>query len=105
MRGHRLATSRTEPALSPPIAVKIARRAASMSKPTTGCPASISRAANALPISPSPTIPTGASALMIATLLPTLLRFDPGRLGIRRPAHDLALDKGAELLARHRGYE
>src|SRR5215471_7630899 len=55
-----LARSPTDCAGRPPMSARRALRAGSISKPVTEMPASISRRAYTSPISPSPTMPTGA---------------------------------------------
>src|SRR5215218_3281692 len=99
----RATTSRTDVATMPPLALNIPHLTGSISKPTSGIFASIIRADSAMPIRPRPTIPTGASALMMRPPCQRLFGFDAGGLGIRGPARDLAGDEGAEFSWRHGG--
>src|ERR1022692_1516928 len=80
----------------PPVALSLSHLAASISKPIKDILAPIRRSANALPIRPSPMIPTGALGCM-------LFGFDAGGPGIRRPSDDLAADEGTEFIRCHRG--
>ena len=62
-----------------------------------GIPASISRADSAVPIRPSPIIPTDALGVMGASAYPRLLRLDAGSLGIRRPTDDFAANEARRI--------
>src|ERR1700692_4349064 len=99
----RPATSRTEVATRPPVAFSFSRLVGSISKPINGTSAPIRRADNAVPINPSPMIPTGIFGCMRSPLsISRLFRFDAGGFGIRSPSRDLAADEGAEFVRTHR---
>src|SRR6267378_437047 len=88
----------------PPVAFSFSRRVGSISKPISCTSASIRRSANAVPINPSPMIPTGVFGCMIRSPLSIsrLFRFDAGGFGIRGPSGDLAANEGAEFVRAHR---
>src|ERR1043165_6556724 len=97
------ASSRSDVDALPPVALSISHLTGSISKPTRGIFASISRAASAKPIRPSPTIPTGVSAVMWRSARARLFGVAAGGLGIRRPPRDFAADDGPRFGRAHRG--